>query len=96
MLENKKREILQIFNIIAYILTIVFNALSGTGVFNGRTIGGVSDDYPNLFTPAGFTFSIWSVIYLFLLIFVIYQAKDVFKTQKEDMPFIEQISIFLF
>ncbi|TFG04063.1 MAG: hypothetical protein EU539_11675 [Promethearchaeota archaeon] len=94
MLQNKKREILQIFNIVAYILTIVFNALSGTGIFNGKTIGGVSDDYPNLFTPAGITFSIWSVIYLFLFIFVIYQARDVFKTEKEDMPFIEQTSIF--
>jgi hypothetical protein len=30
--------------------------------------------YPSLFTPAGFTFSIWGVIYMALLMFVIWQA----------------------
>ena len=94
MINEKRRELLQILNIVAYITMIIFNALSGIGVFNGRTIGGNSDKYPNLFTPAGITFSIWSVIYLFLLIYVFYQARDVFKTQKEDMPYFEQISIF--
>ncbi len=29
--------------------------------------------YPNLFVPAGYTFSIWSVIYLALLHFTLYQ-----------------------
>ncbi len=94
MMNEKRREFLQIFNIIAYIIMIVFNALSGTEIFNGRSVGGVSNKYPNLFTPAGITFSIWSVIYLFLLIYVFYQARDVFKTRKEDIPFLEQISIF--
>lgn len=94
MINEKRRELLQILNIVAYFTMIIFNALSGIGFFNGRTIGGNSDKYPNLFTPAGITFSIWSVIYLFLLIYVFYQARDVFKTQKEDMPYFEQISIF--
>ena len=94
MIEQKKRQVLQISNIIAYFIMIFFNALSGTGVFNNQTIGEVSDEYPNLFTPAGITFSIWSVIYLFLLIYVFYQARDVFKDQKEEMPFLDQISFF--
>ena len=34
----------------------------------------VSDLYPNLFTPAPYTFSIWSVIYLALACFVVYQV----------------------
>lgn len=94
MINGKRREFLQISNIVAYIIMILFNALSGIGIFNGRTIGGNSDKYPNLFTPAGITFSIWSVIYLFLLIYVFYQARDVFKAQKDDMLYLEQISIF--
>jgi hypothetical protein len=94
MIKEKKREIVQVGNIVAYVIMIVFNALSGTGIFNGRSVGGISDKYPNLFTPAGITFSIWSVIYLFLLIYVFYQARDAFKAQKEEMPFLEQISIF--
>lgn len=94
MIEQNRRKILQIFNIVAYFIMILLNALSGTGIFNNRTIGGVSNKYPNLFTPAGITFSIWSIIYLFLLIYVFYQARDVFKAEKEEMPFLEQISIF--
>jgi hypothetical protein len=34
----------------------------------------ISAKYPSLFTPAGFTFSIWGVIYLLLLVFIIYQS----------------------
>lgn len=36
-----------------------------TGIFNQST-GRVSDNYKSYITPAGFTFSIWSVIYIFL------------------------------
>jgi hypothetical protein len=93
-MNSKKRVLLQISNVIALFLTILFNALSGIRIFNGKTIGEISDNYPNLFTPAGFTFSIWSIIYLSLIIYVFYQAKDVLKAQKEEMLFIEQVSIF--
>jgi len=37
--------------------------------------GQISDLYPSLFTPAGFTFSVWSVIYLSLIVFSIAQIK---------------------
>jgi hypothetical protein len=40
---------------------------------NGRTTGGVSDAYQNLFAPAGVTFAIWGVIYLLLGAHVLYQ-----------------------
>lgn len=94
MINSKKRVVLQLSNIVALIITIIMNFLSGIGLINQRSVGEASDDYPNLFTPAGFTFSIWSIIYLFLILYVIYQAKDTFKTEKENMVFIEQISIF--
>jgi len=41
----------------------------------------LADLYPNLFTPAGLTFSIWGVIYLWLFVFVIWQAVDFYKKQ---------------
>jgi hypothetical protein len=94
MQDSSKRKFLQISNIIALIITLIINGLSGIGIFNGKTVGEISDAYPNLFTPAGLTFSIWSVIYAFLIIFVFYQARDVFKIQKENIPYIEQISIY--
>lgn len=94
MLKSTQRKILQLLNVIALIITLIINGLSGTGIFNGKTVGEISDMYPNLFTPAGLTFSIWSVIYIFLIVFVIYQARDVFKTEKEDIPYIEQINVY--
>ncbi len=62
--------------ITAYVLMIVFNGLANTLPLGGRTTGEVSDRYPSLFTPAGFTFSIWGVIYLVLLVFVIAYLLD--------------------
>jgi hypothetical protein len=44
--------------------------------FNGLTTGGVSDGIPSLFTPAGYVFSIWGVIYLALILYATYQALD--------------------
>lgn len=38
-----------------------------------RTTGEISDAYPNLFAPAGLTFSIWGLIYLLLAGYVVYQ-----------------------
>ena len=55
--------------ITAFLLMIYVNYLSGAGKINDISAGGVSGKYPTLFTPAGFTFSIWGLIYLFNLFF---------------------------
>jgi hypothetical protein len=52
---------------------ITANTLANTWPINGLTTGAVSDAYPNLFAPAGLTFSIWGLIYLLLAIFVFFQ-----------------------
>jgi hypothetical protein len=59
----------------ALIVTVIINYLSNTGVFNGNTMATMSTRYPTLFTPAGYAFSIWIVIYLGLLGFVVYQGR---------------------
>ena len=46
--------------------TLVVNALANILPINGRTTGEVSDALPNLFVPAGLTFSIWGLIYLLM------------------------------
>lgn len=61
-------------NIVAFLLVIVMNVLSNALPINNQTMSAISAKYPSLFTPAGFTFSIWGVIYLLLLVFVIYQS----------------------
>ncbi|MCQ4087376.1 TspO/MBR family protein [Saccharibacillus sp. JS10] len=59
-------------NVVLFIATLVVNALSTLLPLGGRDTREISDMYKNLLTPAGFAFSIWSVIYLLLIGFVIY------------------------
>ena len=59
---------LQITNIIAFIGVFVVNVLSNALPLNGRNAGQISDALPSYFTPAGYTFSIWLLIYVGLLL----------------------------
>ena len=61
-------------NMVTFALVILFNVLSNALPINGQTMPEISARYPSLFTPAGFTFSIWGVIYMAQLAFVIWQA----------------------
>ena len=67
-------------NIAALLLVLVVNALATLLPINGQTTAAVSDAYPVLFTPAGYVFSIWGLIYLLLIAFVLYQAMPHQKT----------------
>ncbi|KPL73142.1 hypothetical protein AC812_15215 [Bellilinea caldifistulae] len=60
-------------NLITLVFTIVVNTLANALPINNRTTGEISDSYPVLFTPAGYVFAIWGLIYLSLLGFGIYQ-----------------------
>src|SRR5690554_6887231 len=55
-----------------YLVMVATNALANILPINGITTGEVSDNLPNLFAPAGITFSIWGVIYILLGIYSIY------------------------
>jgi benzodiazapine receptor len=65
----------QIINIIAVLFTIVMNALANILPFNGVNTGTVADSFPNYFTPPGYVFAIWGVIYVLLFVFMVFQAK---------------------
>jgi hypothetical protein len=56
---------------ILFVGVIAMNALANILPINGYNTGQVSAFYPNAFVPAGFTFSIWGVIYLLLLSYTI-------------------------
>jgi hypothetical protein len=58
---------------VATIGVIVFNWLAAVGYVNGVTPAEISNKYPTLITPAGYAFSIWSLIYIGLIAFTIYQ-----------------------
>lgn len=78
------KKTLQIANGFALVFTIVFNYLSNTGIFNGKTIGDISAETDNFFTPAGYAFSIWGLIYILLLGFVFYTGRSLFNSKKNN------------
>jgi benzodiazapine receptor len=59
--------------LLAVVLNITINILSSFFHINEHSIAEVSQQYSSMFTPAGFTFSIWGVIYLFYFIYAVYQ-----------------------
>jgi benzodiazapine receptor len=65
--------LLQAANVAAFAGVLVVNTLASTVGINGMLTGSVSDGIPNLFVPAGLTFSIWGLIYVLLLLFNVRQ-----------------------
>jgi len=67
--------VLQMVNAAAIVVTILSNSLVNILPLNGVTTAMVSDSYPNLFTPPGYVFAIWGVIYVLLALFMVYQSR---------------------
>lgn len=57
----------------AAVLQTVAGSLGGSGLF-GESQRVLSDRYPSVLTPATVAFSVWSVIYLGLLLYAVYQS----------------------
>ena len=68
-----KNKFIKVVAGIAYIAMVAVNFMANSLPINNRSTGDISDAYPNLFAPAGVTFSIWGLIYLLLAGYVIYQ-----------------------
>lgn len=88
------KKFLTVFMAVSFGIMVYINFLSGTGRINGISAGGVSARYPTYFTPAGFTFSIWGIIYLTNLVFMIYAVVSVF-SNKNDFPSIKISSLYI-
>ena len=75
---------------------IAVNALANILPINGYNTGQISAFYPNAFVPAGFTFSIWGVIYLLLLFYTIGFTYYTLKQEQNPKAFalIERINIY--
>ncbi len=80
-------------NLAVFIAIVIVNALANILPLNGIGTGELSDMYPNLFVPAGITFSVWGVIYLLLAGFSIYGIIAVFKASAEA-SFLSEINIW--
>jgi len=81
---------------VLFLGVIAVNALANILPINGYNTGQISAFYPNAFVPAGFTFSIWGVIYLLLLYYTI--GFTYYTLKQEQYPkafaFIERINIY--
>jgi hypothetical protein len=84
MPQPSRRLPLRVANFLAFLGTVAINALAVTLPLNGRSTGELSDAYPNLFVPAGLTFSIWGIIYLLLGVYAVFQLVA-------HRPFIDRI-----
>ncbi len=60
-------------NLLLFAVMIVMNYLANALPLNGKNTGELSDSFPNLFVPAGITFSIWGIIYILLLVYCVVQ-----------------------
>lgn len=89
------KKVLAVVNILVFTSMIYLNYLGGAGKINGISTGEVSGLYPNLFTPAGFTFSIWGIIYLFNLGFLIHQVYKAFYLEENFDPRLNQGFFFI-
>lgn len=81
----------QLAVIVAALYNVILNALAGAGVLFDVQTGAVSDATPTAVTPAGPAFSIWSVIFLGVLVFAAWQARPAARGPRYDalaLPFI--------
>jgi len=69
-----KDQVRQIAVILSIVLMIVVNVLANALPLNGQNTGAISDRFDVYFTPAGYVFSIWGLIYIGLIAYAIYQA----------------------
>lgn len=60
-------------NTLSFIIVVYINYYIASGESGLPTMGELSNKYFTLFTPAGYAFSIWGVIYLLLALFIVHQ-----------------------
>ncbi|WLR54695.1 TspO/MBR family protein [Mesobacillus subterraneus] len=75
-----------ILNLVATLLVVLVNALANILPINGQTTGEISDRLDVLFTPAGYVFGIWGLIYFLLFIWTIRQ----FPSSRRNLPIYEK------
>lgn len=83
-----------IINALVLAVVIWWNYYSNTGNIGGKTVGELSAEYDNYFTPAGYAFAIWGLIYLALTAQAVFFLRRAFSASK-DSEFLSQIGPYL-
>jgi benzodiazapine receptor len=76
-------------NTLVFILIVVINALANLLPINGQTTGEISNRIDVLITPAGYAFSIWTLIYILIGIWIIRQ----YPRERRELPVYTNTSI---
>jgi benzodiazapine receptor len=64
----------QVLGVVVLVAVLWMNGMAGAGTLSGESIGLIANRYTSYFLPAGWVFGIWSLIYLSLIAFTVYQA----------------------
>lgn len=78
------KKTLAILNLFSVIFVIAVNYASQALRLNETTIGEISSEYYNLFTPASYAFAIWGLIFLALLAYGIFQIRRAYSNKAND------------
>ncbi|MDN3595732.1 tryptophan-rich sensory protein [Zunongwangia endophytica] len=88
-----KPKLLAVLNFISVLIALFVSYYTQAVELNGNTMGSLSKEYFNLFTPAPYAFAIWGIIYLGLLSFSGYQIYQAFGSQN-DLKFLQQTKLW--
>jgi len=91
---KNSHKIYAILNALFLAVVIFWNYWTNTAGVNGNTVSSLSSQYQNLFTPAGYAFSIWGIIYLALTAQAVFFIRRAFSPDK-DSSFLSQIGPYL-
>lgn len=75
---------LSVLNLISVILVIIVNYYSQIMTINNNTMASLSAEYDNLFTPAGYAFAIWGLIFLALIVYSVFHINRAFFSDGES------------
>jgi len=96
MVKRSKKIKYAFLNLVGFLAVVAVNALAVLLPINNIATSELSDKYPNLFVPAGITFSIWGIIYILLALFIIYQFSVAFRRSKGEKGIFEKIGMLFF
>lgn len=82
---HKANKINALVQAVAFLLMLAINAAANILPINEQTTGQISALYDNYFVPAGYTFSIWIVLYLLQAWWILFSLRVAFQ-KNEDLP----------
>ncbi len=91
---KNSHKVYAILNLIVLAIIIFWNYWVNAKGIDGNTVSSLSSEYINLFTPAGYAFSIWGLIFLALFAQAIFFISRAFSPTK-DSDFLSQIGPYL-